>query len=999
MVKTIVVLFCSVSLGAQTFRTTHPRTMPARQYSEIQAIVAANDPRWVALENLAYSNAVSALQPTFHITTISNAANPVITLSVGAGGVVGESKYLVIGGLTGPWSRLNQRNAIYGGYSFDGCDRTRGCIIGTLLDPTHIQLNGKSVDTTSFGSFAGQDAVLFDLYGSLQLGGNTIGIGYEWGNYASVMHQMSIVYQFTTNPTHKVALAAKIHDMVMQVISYQLDWGILEQAWNAGYNTRNLGQIVYEAAAYAHDVFSATELARMAKCLKAWSDWLQNGDGLSVNSNYAPIQSWPQATATPQFLGNYFTEDLMVFLLGSIELFNDDTSAVSLFSVAKQQFDWAYPPMINPPAPGSPRDVGAYWTGLPGEGVCYGRADGLWPEVLTMIGYEAAVTDGSISLQNMGAVDWFKRYIKTQIYNRRPDGWGEDQTGEASASLCGVSDPGLLGYISWYLGPTSTEGAYGRWFYRYPGKYPAGTIQPGTSADWYMSHVDVLWDRPAYVASDYQSQLPPYYYDGEMQAIWKSGWGTNDVMWSLYTGKRWYSETHAFNLIGSLSLWRGTDGVLPKLGWWQPQYGIQSIPGPNSTVNGMVSDRLRGAENTLVFMDQDGFNENAYNPIQQWTPSLTDQGMYTSVNYSAIFGGNVTWWNRAVAATGSTGGSAMAVVVDRIRMPSVGGLLIGNTGPYNTSAFAQVTGGLLTVRLGMSTGAGEALVCAAGDPIVITGTLFNGTYHCDQIVGYGGSYWPIFKMKESVAAPDGLYCLAGFNPGHIYGTFDCSNATSNFNLGFYAAPRLRWNFNVASPNTRVAITGNTATNTVGNSKIWLSALTPTATMRLVNTKSVSSLPVVDQVDVTDSTQNNGLDMNLIHVIYADSASITRPPDVRVLVNDLGNVVIQAGSFITRFSTELRETSERAPMVPGEISSFTSTFAGTGKYLIGQMRPGIYTVTLDGKELREQGSPFTVSKNGSLSFSARSGDVRIMAQKAGNSLKTQIEPSLSKHFDR
>jgi hypothetical protein len=187
---------------------------------------------------------------------------------------------------------------------------------------------------------------------------------------------------------------------------------------------------------------------------------------------------------------------------------------------------------------------------------------------------------------------------------------------------------------------------------------------------------------------------------------------------------------------------------------------------------------------------------------------------------------------------------------------------------------------------------------------------------------------------------------------------------------------LRWQLSSAGTPTK---TGNVASNVVGSSAIFIAPVLPASpSVNIVRNLNGGGQAVNWRVEVNDNA--GGTDLNALTVLYATASNGSLPATAALGTIDANHVGVQIADTTPKvviFAAPVADkgSGKYAPNTYNSVT-FTTTHAGTGKYLIAGLVPGAYSVRLNGVAIPGYASVI-VAADGTLFFAATAGAFSVL----------------------
>ncbi len=536
------VLLASASDTSSSSLTAHPRIwLTSEIIADITAKKNANDAEWLTLKAQA-DTSLTAILPGATIVSISNSNPAVITI---AETVPFPAQYTVYGaGGTGAWAALNT-TVLNGGYTPFVVTRTG---VHTFSVQTYAGTGSlHNLDSTAFGSYAGQTINLFLFDGGSQYATTS---GYStWGQYGGGywedMLYSALVYKITGTTSYR--------DKALAVLDFMNTFGAAGNDGPQSIDSGRAGTLNTYSLAVVYDWLYA-DLSTAQKTatyitLNHWANWTLNGNadgsGPAYGIGAADSNYWEAAHT---FIGAvyYATAD-------------ENPSASTWLSWLNTAWTNSFVPTFDAPSTTIEGDAslakGSYYGGQNWLGYNYGGNDvgrhlKFFEMVRTATGTEPP-----------NATTYAKLWAGTTIHELKPDRYKSVSWGRWPATYSGVFNRTEAMMLAYYLRGT-TEGGWAQWQYQHI-DYATPGINEGLTT--VPSVIDkVMFYKPSRTQVDYTATEVPYkFVDGAQATLhWRSGWDTAADFAYFRMSQGNISVGEIVKDAGHVDITRGTDGVL-----------------------------------------------------------------------------------------------------------------------------------------------------------------------------------------------------------------------------------------------------------------------------------------------------------------------------------------------------------------------------------------------------------------------------------------------------
>jgi len=524
-IKISILLFSILSVAAQGGQTVtpHPRIwLTTQMIADMKAKIAASDPDWVAIKASA-DEILSLRIPKLTIVSATN-ANPVLFTTAEPLPWHGTATRVYLAGGTGAWLRVNNNPAINGwAATAEGANKF-----------------SIPIDSTSYGSFAGQTLTFFMAEGENNPGFLTYGqTGAGW--YDALL-QCGLVYKVKGDAKYATK-ALTLLDWINTLGAAGMISPVSQDSGRA-----SMGATLGVAIAYDwfYDLLSPQQKGATAVTLNLWNAWTQ-AHAFSITD---PRSNYWEAHVTASAASGYAT-------------YGDNPHAQALIDWATNNWNANFDPkLFNRPsvtAKAAEDASGYFYGGLALLGYNYGGND-ISRHLKYMLLVKTATGNDMLASRDYG-----RRWSTNLIHSLKPDRWHVPPLGQWPGSWYGVMTLSEALLLSYSLEGT-TEGGWAQWLYQHIGKYPpeaAVFVQP-TIQDRF------LFFKSTRAAVDYRATEAPFYFSdgGEAQLFWRSDWSDTADYAFVNTADAHYTGGTAKHA-GHIDLTRGSDYLLVASGWWK----------------------------------------------------------------------------------------------------------------------------------------------------------------------------------------------------------------------------------------------------------------------------------------------------------------------------------------------------------------------------------------------------------------------------------------------
>jgi hypothetical protein len=421
---------------------------------------------------------------------------------------------IFVGGATGAWAAVNATG-----------ERPTP-IKATRAGPHTFTI---PIDSSNFGSFAGQRVVLFFSDGPYSL------YGYEGLGWQSTLEILGIAYQVTRNP----AYASKGVELIDYIASLGVAGMLAPETIDAGFPSRSAIYGLAIGYDWLHDHLKADEKAAVVQALNLWFDWFRRAGFENQGPAY----------------GNYFGGHVMGFGLAGFATEADNPRGAEIVAHIRGLFQACVEPAFA---------AGGFAGGYPVEAYTYGTNH--FQRLLSyMLAVKTATGDDLIS-----RTDYARKIARNLLYNLRPNDWQVSDEGDFSGDYTGVLQPSLPIVLSSLLAGTRE----GKWM-QHLGQHLAAAPHGGQMAD---PFVQFLFGDRARPAADYRLTEPTWFRSpGDEHFYRRSSWQP-DAVWASIAGGTTNWASHQMRSAGHIAMQRGNDYLLVNSGQWKGSGGDFGTP-------------------------------------------------------------------------------------------------------------------------------------------------------------------------------------------------------------------------------------------------------------------------------------------------------------------------------------------------------------------------------------------------------------------------------------
>jgi hypothetical protein len=490
----------------------HPRIwLTTTMLSGLRAKAASADPDWLQLKADA-DRLLTRRMPRFTVTAATN-SNPV-RFTIAEPLPWSGSTPMFIAGATGPWRAVNVAG-----------DRP------SALAATRVGSHTFTVpiDSTRFGSFAGQRLALFFSEGGYS------GYGYQGSDWQSMLEVLGIAYQVTGD----AAYASKGVELVDYIASLGVAGMLAPAAIDSGYPSRSAVYGLAIAYDWLHDRLTTQQKVAVGRALNLWYDWFRR----AAFENSGPAY------------GNYFGGHLLGFGLAGFATETENPRGREIAAHIRDLFQTHVVPAFA---------SGGFAGGFPVEGYLYG-ANHFQRLLYYMLAAQTATGGNSVSRSG-----YPQKIARSLLYNLKPNNWQVSDEGAGAGDYTGVLSPALPILLASLLAGTD-EGRWMQHLHRNLAAAPHG----GQATD---AFVRFLFDDRARSTADYRLTQPLWYYSpGDEHFYRRSSWQASAV-WTSIAGGTTHWAGHQMRGAGHVAIQRGNDYLLVNSGQWKGTTGDFGTP-------------------------------------------------------------------------------------------------------------------------------------------------------------------------------------------------------------------------------------------------------------------------------------------------------------------------------------------------------------------------------------------------------------------------------------
>jgi hypothetical protein len=473
------------------------------------------------------------------------------------------------GGATGAWANINTPD-------------TRVSHEAHRIDATHFRV--ADIDSTSFGSFAGQKVINFWRYAGV----STPILNYEYvgSNWLDFTKECGMMYYITGDskyPAAAIRLLDYINTLTPAHILAPLE-PTLNNNSDGGYGTRNVMPAVSLIFDWFYSFLSPSQKSATVATLSYWYSRLSTGD---LSTSFEDPSGFGPNGYSDFSQGNFWGGHILGGGLAGIATYGDNPTdsqgSNTWIDTIRRDFDQWFVANALPPD-------GVNSGGQPLESYNYGSNH--WVRLAQYL-WAIKTATGEDLLTRYGPI-----WATAQLYNLKPDRWQATREGTYPGDILAVM-PGLLPLVlSRLLDGTSQSAVAGwmKWQYDHLGKCPndycVGLQQSG--------RIDrLLFYNPSQLAIDYRSTQPTYYVSpGDWHIFTRSEW-TDHAIWASFNAEPKHRIDHQDKTAGHIDLQRGSDYLVIDSGEWGGMDGYSGQPGVASPTSSWTS--------TLYYCDQGAY--------------------------------------------------------------------------------------------------------------------------------------------------------------------------------------------------------------------------------------------------------------------------------------------------------------------------------------------------------------------------------------------------------
>jgi hypothetical protein len=509
----------------------HPRIwLTPAVLSALRAKAASGDRDWLSLKRSA-DQLLARRMPRFTVAAATN-SNPVqFTLAEPVPWPATTPVF--IGGGTGAWSPVNAAG-----------DRP------TPIAATRVGSHAFTipVDSTAFGSFAGQRLALFFSEGPYS------GYGYNGLDWQSMLEVLGMAYQMTG----EIAYASKGIELIDYIASLGVAGMLAPAAIDSGFPSRSAVYGLAIGYDWLHDRMTAPQRAAVVQAINLWFDWFERAAFERDGPAY----------------GNYFGGHVLGFGLAGFATEADNPRGAEIVGHVRRLFDTHVPPAFT---------GGGFTGGFPVEGYAYG-ANHFRRLLAYMLAVETAT--GADIIAKSGYPRQVARHL---LYALKPNQWQVSDEGAWAGDYTGVLPPSLPIVLSSLLAGTA-EGGWMQHLYQHLADAPRG----GQEAEPFLRFLFYDRTRPA---ADYRLTEPTWFHSpGDEHFYRRSSW-QRDAVWTSIAAGSTHWAGHQMRAAGHIAIQRGQDYLLVNSGQWK---------GPAGDVGAPQAFDLRSWRGNTLFVDDFG---------------------------------------------------------------------------------------------------------------------------------------------------------------------------------------------------------------------------------------------------------------------------------------------------------------------------------------------------------------------------------------------------------
>ena len=548
----VLILGLTVPVGAQVrlrFRTTvvtlqaHPRIwLTSQMQTDLAAKSGAADADWLTLKAAADAFLVQAV-PRITVTAATNASPVSFTVSGTVPWNTTTSLYIV--GATGGWTGVNN-------------SPVANAVTATKTSSTTFTI---PVDTTAFGSFAGQTLTAFVTSGETS---GFIPYGQTGSGWYDAALQLGLAYKVLGTSTYRVK--------ALELLDWINELGAAGMIAPITQDTRR-GTVCITALAILYDWFFA-DLSAGQKTASIVTGNLWSND-IIANAVY-----WEDPSS------NYWQNHLTSIAAWAYASYDENGSAASYKTQADANWTTNFASKVfsapSTSIAGYSSLQGYHYSGLAVQGYNYGGND-----IARHVKYMLLVKSATGSLP-INASTYATTWAQGLIYQVKPDRWKAMTMGQWTGSWFGLMTFSEALLLSDILDGT-TAGAWMQWLYE-----NQGSGRPGGADSFAAPTVQdrVMFYKDARTATDYTATETPYAFldNGEATVVWRSDFTDTAQMAWFKVGSSHYSASTP-KMAAHVDLTRGTDWVLPNIHYWKgaddgtdgsPTFALDSSAGANT---------------------------------------------------------------------------------------------------------------------------------------------------------------------------------------------------------------------------------------------------------------------------------------------------------------------------------------------------------------------------------------------------------------------------------
>jgi hypothetical protein len=664
---------------------THPlNLLDATRLATFRALYTSNDPTMVGYISYIDNTYMTQTMPSFTVISVSNGSPATFTIAEGFGP---DASGVAIGGATGGWSGLNRLGI-------------NDLVLATKTGAFTFTV---PINTTSFGSFTGQDIAVWsydarDLY-------NFNG-GYQGSGWRDVAYYLGFAYQVTLN----TAYSTKGRGLYRYMAKIGKSGITAPVGVDSGFATREVCVAFAWLYDWLYPTLTAQERLDGIDAMNTWFDLVQT----------PPVGQVILSTNGPQF-SNYYVGHLRG--IGAMAYAGaENPRHDEMVAWIRSRFDSITVPTFTTGGHGE--------GGYAFEGAIYGMNS--YANTMEFMETVRTATGEDI----FATFDMAQRVAVNTIYQLRPDRWRVDDVSDYAGSYTSVLQPGRILELAHRLNG-KTEGKWMEWMYTHFGTHPGGG-----QTDW-GNPVLYNYARPT---EDYRTVLPVMHYSpGDEHVTWRTSWADTAVWAQVHLDTHYNDQWDHYNRsAGHLAIVRGSDYLLVAANQWRGMDGTT----PDG-IGGDSNNKLNWFNNSLIWDDGGSYNykgnadyaggQGSWAPPQTttqyelntaggWaygTANLTPayyMGSGSSFNYTGS-GRTLNTWRRSTVFAGAGTVICFDYVLKNFSA-SYSARLFWHF--HRQATIAGPTSGVITATLNSSRLFMKSLLPAGNTPVVSNATTYGG---------------------------------------------------------------------------------------------------------------------------------------------------------------------------------------------------------------------------------------------------------------------------------